>query len=106
MSFRDKERDRQFQLKVLSVQLKHERLVGFYNAAMSMGTAFVVLGTTIILTAHLISEKPISILWNWILTAYITLGGVLVIVCARLLTRLEFSTKREIERIKKKYLEW
>jgi len=105
MSFRDRERDREFQLELFRIQLRHEREVVFYTVGMAMGALFLVFALTVGLTV-LLTEKKIPILWEQMITVYLLVGGLILIASSVLFAELRYSEKQDIERIRKKYLEW
>lgn len=105
MSFQDRERDRELQLELLRIQLKHERQVVFYSVLIAVGASFLVFALTLGLTLVL-TQKQIPALWVHMITAYLLVGGLILITSAVLFAELKHSERRDIERIKKKYLEW
>ncbi len=105
MAFRGRERDREFQLELLGIQLKHERDVVLYSVGMAIGASFLVFALTVGLTVVL-TEKTIPVLWVYMITAYLLAGGMLLIASIVLFINLRYSEREDIERLKKKYSEW
>lgn len=105
MSFREKKRDRQLQTELLKIQLKHERLVVFYSAAIATGAAFLVFAITFSLTAHLLMEKNIPLLWDLVTNVLATLAGIVVFVSLWQLFHLKSAIEEQIESIREKYSE-
>ena len=105
MSFRDRERDRELQLELLRTQLKHDREVVLYSVGMAVGASFLIFALTLGLTAVL-TEKEISVLWVHMITAYLLVGGLILIASTVLFAELKYSERKDIERIRKKYLDW
>ena len=58
-------------------------------------------GLTVVLT-----EKTIPALWVHMITAYLIVGGLILIVSGVLFAELKYSERKDIERIKKRYLDW
>ncbi len=105
MSFRGRERDREFQLELLRIRLKHERDIVLYSVGMAIGASFLVFALTVGLTVVL-TEKTIPALWVHMITAYLLVSGMLLIGSTMLFTNLKYSEREDIERLKKKYSEW
>ena len=105
MVFRDKERDREFQLELLRIRLKHEREVVLYSVGMAVGASFLVFALTLGMTLVL-TEKKIPDLWIHMITAYLLVGGLILIASTILFAELKYSEKQGIERIRKRYLDW
>jgi len=105
MSFRDRERDRELQLELLRIQLTHEREVILYSVGMAVGASFLVFALTIGFTV-VITERTIPMLWIQMITAYLLVGGLILIASTVLFAELKYSERRDLERIRKKYLDW
>lgn len=105
MSFRDKERDRELQLELMRTQLKHEREIVLYSVGIAVGASFLVFALTVGLTVVL-TERTIPVLWVNIITAYLLVGGLILIVSTVFFAELKYSEGKDIERIRKKCLEW
>jgi len=105
MSFRGREQDKEFQLELLGIQLKHERAIVLYTVGMAIGASLLVFSLTVGLTVVL-TEKTIPVLWVHMITAYLLAGGMLLISSAVLFANLKYSERKDIERLKKKYSEW
>jgi hypothetical protein len=105
MSFRGREQDKEFQLELLRIQLKHERAIVLYTVGMAIGASLLVFSLTVGLTVVL-TEKTIPVLWVHMITAYLLAGGMLLISSAVLFANLKYSERKDIERLKKKYSEW
>ncbi|MCZ2856194.1 MAG: hypothetical protein O2U62_03780 [Candidatus Bathyarchaeota archaeon] len=105
MSFRGREQDKEFQLELLRIQLKHERAIVLYTVGMAIGASLLVFSLTVGLTVVL-TEKTIPVLWVHMITAYLLAGGMLLIGSAVLFANLKYSERKDIERLKKKYSEW
>jgi hypothetical protein len=105
MSFRGRERDREFQIGLLRIQLKHERDIILYSVGMAIGASLLVfsliVGFTVVLT-----EKTIPVLWVHMITAYLLAGGMLLIGSAVLFVNLKYSERKDLERLEKNYSEW
>ena len=98
-------RDREFQLALLRTRLKHEREVVLYSVAMAVGASFLVFALTVGL-AVVLTEKRIPALWVHIITGYLLVGGLILIASTFLFAELKYSERKDIERIKRKYLDW
>jgi len=85
--------------------LKHEREVVFYSVGMAIGASFVIFALTLGLTI-ILTEKEIPVLWSLMISAYLIVGGILLFASAMLFVVLVFSERKDIESIKKKYLDW
>jgi len=105
MPLRDRERDKEFQLELLGIQMKHEREVVFYSVGMAVGASFLIFALTLGLTVVL-SEKEIPVLWTLMIFTYLIVGGILLFASAMLFAGLKLSERKDLERIKKKYLDW
>lgn len=105
MSFLGRERDREFELELLRIQLKHDIKIALYSSFIAVGVAFKVFGFTPALTVTL-SEKEISFLWILMITLYPIIGGILSFSGMVFLGRLKSSEEKDLERIRKKYLDW
>ncbi|MFQ6074134.1 MAG: hypothetical protein ACE5KC_02830 [Candidatus Bathyarchaeia archaeon] len=105
MSLRGRERDREFQLELLRIQLKHERDIVLYGIGMAIGASFLVFALTVGLVVVL-TEKTVAVLWVHMITAYLLVGGILLIGSTALFVNLKYSEREDMERLKKKYLEW
>lgn len=105
MSFRDRKQDREFRLDLLRTQLKHERDIVLYGVGMAVGASFLVFALTLGLTVVL-TEREIPVLWVHMITAYLIVGGVLLIVSRVLFAELKYSERKDLERIKRKYSDW
>jgi len=105
MSFRERERDRDFQLELLKTRLKHERDILLYTAGIAVGASFLVFALTVGLTVVL-TERTIPDLWVHMITAYLFAGGMLLIGSAVLFVNHKYSEREDIERLKKRYSEW
>lgn len=105
MSFRDREKDRELQLELMKTQLKHEREIVLYSVGMAIGASFLVFALTVGLTVVL-TEKIIPILWVNMITAYLLAGGLILIASTVLFAELKYSERKDMERIRKKCLEW
>jgi len=104
VSFRDRKRDRELQLELLKIRLKHEREVVLYTAGIAVGFSFLVFALTLGLTV-LLTEKRIPLLWEHMITVYLLVGGLILIASTLLFTELKRSEREDIERARKKYLE-
>ena len=109
MSFRDKKRDREFQLEILKVELEHEREVVFCSATTAFGTSFMIFAATFFITILSTGVKlsEIHIMWRVFILVYVILGGILILGSYIILNRLKSSERNAIENIRKEYLrEW
>ena len=109
MSFRDKKRDREFQLEILKVELEHEREVVFYSAIMAVGASFTIFAAMFWITILSTGVKPseIHIIWLAFILENVILGGILLLGGIIFLGRLKSSERNAIEKIRKEYLrEW
>ena len=97
--------DREFQLELLRTRLKHEREVVSYSIGMAVGASFLVFALTVGFTVVL-TEKTIPVLWIQMITAYLLVGGLVLIASVVLFAELKYSERRDMERIKKKYVDW
>ncbi len=105
MSFRGKERDREFQLELLRIQLKHQRCIVLYTVGMAIGASLLTFSLTVGLTVVL-AENTVPALWVHMITAYLLAGGMLLIGSAVLFANLRYSEREDIAQLKKKCSEW
>lgn len=69
------DRDKEFQLELLRIQLKHEREVVFSSVGMGVGASFLIFALTLALTVSL-SEKAIDPLWLLMIEIYLIAGPI------------------------------
>lgn len=106
MSSQDRERDREFELELLRIQLEHERNVAAFNGFMMLGFSMFVFSASVMMAILQSTEpKDIPILWRLLLPALMIAGGVMGAISAFGIFRLEHSEKEDIEKLRKKYLD-
>lgn len=105
MSFLNRERDREFQLEVLAVQLRHERKTVRYSSQMAMGIAFLAFALTFFI-AITVSPQEYPSLAKVLVWFYGGIGFLTTWFSLRKLKSLRFSEEEDIKRLTKKYLDW
>ena len=101
-----RKRDREFQTELLRVQLRFERENALFSALASVGISLFVFAITFSLTVASIPEFPVSFKTQVINFMYIFLGvgGSLMVFSIIGFLIGSRSEKREIEKIKEKFL--
>ena len=105
MSHWDRARDREFQLEVLQVQLKHERQTVRYSSQMAMGIAFLAFALTFFI-AITVSPQEYSSLAKALVWFYGGIGFLTTWFSLRKLKSLRISEEEDVKRLTKKYLDW
>lgn len=68
-----KDREKDFQVEVLRIQMLQARKVAFYSAYYTVGAAFEIFSITLILTAVLL-DRPLSAYWLALMAIYLGTG--------------------------------
>jgi uncharacterized membrane protein len=98
----EENKEREFQLRILEVQLKHEHDVTFFTVMLAVGASFVVFGLTFMIT-FLLSEREISVLWVFLSLGYEILGAICFILSVIKLRRLKFSQEKDVNAIRQDF---
>ena len=105
MTFLARERDREFELELLRIQLEHDRKVALFTIFGALGGAFIIFaltsGVSILLAGIKLPNE-----WTVMILIYFIGGAVLAFGSLILIIRLNASTNKEIETLRKKYSDW
>ena len=105
MSFLGRERDREFELELLKIQLEHDRKVALYSVQTALGTSFLLFALTVGVSVAA-SGVSIPLLWIQMIWAYLIVGMILLIVSGISFLAVKASTRKDMEAIRKKYSDW
>jgi len=106
MSFPSGKQNREFQLELLRIQLKHRREIAIFSTSAAIGVSFAIFGATILMTAltSWASEKEILALLLPIAIEYMIVGIVLVIVSIVFYHLISYREEKEINTLRDKFI--
>jgi ABC-type dipeptide/oligopeptide/nickel transport system permease subunit len=95
-------KDREFNLRILEVQLKHERLTTLSAALLALGGALIVFSLTIAFTIPFFGKVIPEIVWQ-VIEIYLGFGTVIAISALVTMLGLKSEEKKDVNKIREDF---